>query len=165
MTNDEMFTTLLQQNEVMISLLARLVWTPEKLVEIVMANKKKDPEAYISVYNALDGEATGKQLGEIAGVTQQAISSVLQTWAESEGIVLNGGTNSQPKYRRLMRLPGKKESENKAGDTTGRASRGIAGGPRGRGEQWQLRAKRFCGASTQNLIRCSGLLHCRWLRT
>ncbi len=108
MTTDEMFTTLLQQNEVMISLLARLVWTPEKLVEIVMANKKKDPEAYISVYNALDGEATGKQLGEIAGVTKQAISSVLQTWVD-EGIVLNIGTNSQPKYRRLMRLPEKKK--------------------------------------------------------
>ena len=110
MTNDEVFAALLQQNEAMISLLARLVWTPEKLVEIVMANKKKDPEAYISVYNALDGEATGKQLGEIAGVTKQAISSVLQTWVD-EGIVLNVGTNSQPKYRRLMRLPEKKKTK------------------------------------------------------
>jgi hypothetical protein len=108
MTNNEMFATLVQQNEVMISLLARLVWAPEKLVEIVMANKKKDPEAYISVYNALDGEATGKQLGEIAGVTKQAISSVLQTWVD-EGIVLNVGNNTQPKYRRLMRLPEKKK--------------------------------------------------------
>jgi hypothetical protein len=112
MTNDEMFATLLQQNEAMISLLARLVWTPEKLVEIVMANKKKDPEAYISVYNALDGDATGKQLGEIAGVTKQAISSVLQTWVD-EGIVLNVGTISQPKYRRLMRLPEKKKVKTK----------------------------------------------------
>lgn len=114
MTNDEVFAALLQQNEAMISLLARLVWTPEKLVEIVMAKKKKDPEAYISVYNALDGEATGKQLGRIAGVTKQAISSVLQTWVD-EGIVLNVGSNSQPKYRRLMRLPEKKRLKTKQG--------------------------------------------------
>ena len=64
------------------------------------------------MYNALDGEATGKQLGEIAGVTKQAISSVLQTWVD-EGIVLNVGTNSQPKYRRLMRLPEKKRVKTK----------------------------------------------------
>src|ERR1035441_1892364 len=112
MTTDEMLATLLQQNETMITLLARLVWTPEKLVEIVMANKKKDPEAYISVYNALDGEATGKQLGEIAGVTKQAISSVLQGWLE-DGIVLNVGSEGQPKYRRLMKLPEKRKGKNK----------------------------------------------------
>src|SRR5437016_5979070 len=109
MTNDEMFATLLQQNEAMISLLARLVWTPEKPVEIVMANKKKDPEAYVSVYNALDGEKTGKQLGEIAGVSQQSISAVLSGWLE-DGIVLNVGTDALPKYRRLMRLPEKRKA-------------------------------------------------------
>jgi hypothetical protein len=77
-----------------------------------MANKKKDPEAYVSVYNALDGEKTGKQLGEIAGVSQQAISNVLSGWLE-DGIVLNVGTESQPKYRRLMRLPEKRKAKAK----------------------------------------------------
>jgi hypothetical protein len=104
--------TLLFQNEVLITLIARLVWTPEKLIEIVMANKK-NREACVSVYNALDGERTGKQLGEIAGVTQQAISNVLSGWLE-DGIVLNVGTESQPKYRRLMKLPeSEKRKQNK----------------------------------------------------
>lgn len=119
MTTDEALTTIAQQNktllfqnEMLITLIARLVWAPEKLVEIVMANKKKDPEAYISVYNALDGEKTGTQLGEIAGVSKQAISSVLSGWLE-DGIVLNVGTDAVPKYRRLMRLPEKRKSKPK----------------------------------------------------
>lgn len=119
MTTDEALTiiaqqnkTLTSQNEMLIFLTARLVWKPEELVEIVMANKKKDPEAYISVYNALDGEKTGKQLGEIAGVSQQSISAVLSGWLE-DGIVLNVGTDAHPKYRRLMRLPEKRKAKPK----------------------------------------------------
>ncbi len=110
MTTDEVFSVIRQQNETIIALLARLVWTPEKLVEMVMANKKKDAEAYVSVYNALDGEKTGKQLGEIAGVSQQSISAVLSGWLE-DGIVLNVGTDSLPKYRRLMKLPEKRKTK------------------------------------------------------
>ena len=120
MTTDEALTTIAQQNktlisqnEMLISLIAKLVWSPEKLVEIVMANKRKDPEAYVSVYNALDGETTGTQLGEIAGVSKQAISSVLQGWVE-DGIVLNVGTETQPKYRRLMQLPEKRKAVKRA---------------------------------------------------
>jgi hypothetical protein len=112
MTTDEVFAVIRQQNETIISLLARLVWTPEKLVEMVMANRKKDPEGYVSVYNALDGEKTGKQLGEIAGVSQQAIAYVLAGWLE-DGIVLNVGTDSLPKYRRLMKLPEKRKAKAK----------------------------------------------------
>lgn len=119
MTTDEALTTIAQQNrtllfqnETLITLIARLVWAPEKLVELVMANKKKDPEGYVSVYNALDGETTGTQLAEIAGVSQQAISSVLLGWLE-DGIVLNVGTDAQPKYRRLMRLPEKRKAKPK----------------------------------------------------
>lgn len=119
MTTDEALTIIAQQNriltsqnEMLIFLTARLVWTPEKLVEIVMANKKKDAEAYVSVYNALDGEKTGKQLGEIAGVSQQSISAVLSGWLE-DGIVLNVGTASQPKYRKLMRLPERRRAKPK----------------------------------------------------
>lgn len=103
MTNDADFSTLVQQNEVIIGLLARLVWKPEELAEIVKYGKR-NPDAYVSVYNALDGKKTGKQLAEIAGVTQQAISLVLQTW-QDEGIVINVGSDTVPKYRRLMRIP------------------------------------------------------------
>ena len=111
MTTEEVFTNILQQNEVIITLLARLVWTPEKLAAVVMANKR-NPDAYVSIYNALDGEKTGVQLAALAGVTKQGISFVLQSWVD-EGIVLNVGTDNQPKYRRLMRLPEKKKPKAK----------------------------------------------------
>lgn len=119
MTTDEALTiiaqqnkTLTSQNEMLIFLTARLVWKPEELVDIVMANKKKDPEAYVTVYNACDGRTTGKQLAEIAGVSQP-VTGVLQGWLE-DGIVLNVGTESQPRYRRLMKLPEKRKTEKKA---------------------------------------------------
>src|ERR1017187_8318643 len=92
MTTEEFFTNILQQNEVIITLLARLVWTPEKLAAVVMANKR-NPDAYVSIYNALDGEKTGVQLAALAGVTKQGISFVLQSWVD-EGIVLNVGTDN-----------------------------------------------------------------------
>jgi hypothetical protein len=131
MTTDEALTAIAQQqkslayqNDMLISLTARLVWPPEKLVEIVMANKKKDPEAYVSVYNALDGATTGKQLAEIAGVSPQAISTVLSGWLE-DGIVLNVGTDSAPKYRRLMRLPERRKAKPK--QETEQAAAEVAG--------------------------------------
>jgi hypothetical protein len=115
MNTDEVFVSIRSQNDVIISLLARLVWKPEEITALVIANKKKDPDAYITVYNELDGTGgkTGKQLGAIAGVSQQAISSVLQTWLD-EGIVTNAGTENQPKYKRVMRLPEKKKSKAKS---------------------------------------------------
>jgi hypothetical protein len=81
MTTDEVFTSIQHQNEIIIGLLARLVWTPEKITAIVTGGKR-NPDAYRSVYNAMDGEKTGIQLAAIAGVTQPAISYTLQSWLE-----------------------------------------------------------------------------------
>jgi hypothetical protein len=118
-TSDQAFSIIIQQNEIIITLLARLVWTPEKLAAIVVAGKR-NPDAYLSVYNALDGIKTGKQLATIAGVTQQAVSGVIQTW-QDEGIVLNVGTESLPKYRRLMRIPEKRKSKERSAAATSAA--------------------------------------------
>ena len=103
MTNDEVFTTIRQQNEAIINLLARLAWTPEKVAEIATRGKR-NPEAYIKAYNALDGSKTVTHVAKLRGVTQQTMSVMLQSWLD-EGIVLNVGTDGQPKYKRLMRIP------------------------------------------------------------
>jgi len=81
-----------------------MIWTPAQLAEIVRGGRKRNHEAYLKIYNSLNGEATGSSLAAIAGVTKQAISQVIQTW-EAEGIVANVGTASQPRYRRLMSIP------------------------------------------------------------
>ena len=102
MTTDEVFAIIRQQNESIIALLARLLWTPDKLAAVVKS-RKRDPEAYVRVYNALDGQRTVTHVAEIANVKQQTMSIVLQGWLD-EGIVLNVGSDSQPKYKRLMKL-------------------------------------------------------------
>ena len=103
MTIDEVFAAIQQQNDIIVSLLARLVWTPEKITEIVTRNKR-NPGAYVTVYNALDGSRTGTQLAALARVTQQTMSATLQSWLD-EGIILNIGADNHPKYKRLIRIP------------------------------------------------------------
>jgi len=92
----ENLTNIQRQNDVIISLLARLVWTPEKLAEIV-SRGKRNPQAYRKVYNSLDGVATGSNLASRAGVTQPVMAVALKAWQEL-GIVVN------PVKHRIMAL-------------------------------------------------------------
>lgn len=114
MTNGEAALTVERQNDVMITLLARLVWKPEELAEL-LSRGKRNPAAYLKVYNLLDGAKTGRQLAEAAGVTQQAMSFALQGWEEL-GLVMNIGSQAQPRYKRLMNVPerGNKEKKSEA---------------------------------------------------
>jgi hypothetical protein len=110
--SDEALGNIQRQNDIIIGLLARMIWSPTQLADIVVKGKKR-PDAYRKVYNALDGNTTGSSLAAVAGVTQQAISYVLQAW-EEEGIVVNVGTDS-PRYKRLMSIP-TKSRKGKAGN-------------------------------------------------
>jgi hypothetical protein len=103
MTTDEVLANVQRQNEVIIGLLARLVWSPEKLAEIV-SRGKRNPQAYLKVYISLDGARTGTHLASVAGVTQPAMAVALKAWQEL-GIVMNVGTENQPRYKRLMPIP------------------------------------------------------------
>lgn len=103
MSQDEILTNIQRQNDIIIGLLARLVWTPERLAEIV-SRGKRNPKAYRKVYNALDGTTTGKELASQARVTQPAMAVALKAWHEI-GIVTNVGSDSQPRYKRLMPIP------------------------------------------------------------
>jgi hypothetical protein len=101
------------QNFVVIELLARLNWSPEELSSVVTKNKR-DPAAYLRAYNDLDGKTTGKDIGKAIGVSQQAAAVVLKGWLEL-GIVINMGSETNPRYRRVMRLS---EKPAKASRTT-----------------------------------------------
>ena len=102
MNEDNALGNIQRQNDIIIGLLARMIWTPHRVAEIVTRGKK-NPDAYRKIYNSLDGNTTGKSLAPVANVTQQAISYVLQAW-EEEGIVVNVGEES-PRYKRLMVIP------------------------------------------------------------
>ncbi len=113
MTTDGELAITQRQNEIIIALLARLAFGEGKIVEMVTRGKRK-PDAYRKVYNALDGKTTGTELAGLAGVTPQAMSYTLQAW-EQEGIAINMGTESQPKFKNLMNIPvvGGKKRETK----------------------------------------------------
>lgn len=94
-----------KQIQVVIALLARSTIGVDYIDKVVRSGKKKgDPEKYVEAYNRLDGSSTGTELAAVVGVSQQAMSGVLQTW-EEEGIVYETGKSGR--YAGLLKLPTK----------------------------------------------------------
>ena len=95
---------LVQQNKVLIALLARSTIGLEYIENIVRSGKKKgNPNDFVRAYNALDGTRTVTEIAQMVGGTRQNMSQVLQNW-EDKGIVYNVGTSSQPVYFGLLKL-------------------------------------------------------------
>lgn len=92
-----------RQNVAIIALLARSTIGVPTISKIVCGGKR-NPQAYLKVYNALDGTAGVTELAKLAGVSQPTMSVVLQSW-EEQGIVYNIGNDAKPRYHRLLYLP------------------------------------------------------------
>jgi len=92
-----------RQNSAIIALLARSSIGVPAISNIVCGGKR-NPQAYLKVYNALDGRTGVTDLAKLAGVSQPTMSVVLQSW-EEQGIIYNLGTDSKPRYQRLLHLP------------------------------------------------------------
>lgn len=92
-----------RQNGAIIALLARSAIGVPTISKIVSGGKR-NPQAYLKVYNALDGAIGVTELAKLAGVSQPTMSVVLQSW-EEQGIIYNVGTDVRPRYHRLLHLP------------------------------------------------------------
>ena len=90
-----------KQNEVIISLLGRIAFTPEVIRNLVVKNKKTDPEKYIAGYNACNGNRTVNELAEIIGVKHNTLSPILQEWEEL-GIIYEVEKPKGRFYRKLF---------------------------------------------------------------
>jgi len=101
-----------KQNEVIISLLGRMAFTPEKIREIV-TKKKRNPERYIKGYNACDGSHQVTELANIVGVKQPTLTPILQEW-EDVGIVFEVEKSNGKFYRKLYSLDVKKQRPRKS---------------------------------------------------
>jgi len=88
--------------EIMISLLGRLVYPPEKLRPIIMKWKKK-PEDYIKAYNLCDGEHTVKRIAEAINVTGTTLSPILAEWEEL-AIIYEVTKKGGKFYKKLYKL-------------------------------------------------------------
>ena len=74
---------LIHQNEVIISLLGRIAFTPEQVREIVISKKRENlKQGYINGYNALNGKRSVSEIADIIGVTQGTLSPILLQWEE-----------------------------------------------------------------------------------
>ncbi|BDQ31306.1 hypothetical protein NZNM25_03070 [Nitrosopumilus zosterae] len=81
----EKLSEIQKQNQIIISLLAKLVLKEEEVKEIII-NRKTNPKKYIEGYNACDGKHTINEIIKIVGVKQQTLSPILQEW-ENKGIL------------------------------------------------------------------------------
>lgn len=109
-----MSTKLEVQNQVIISLLARSAIGVESIRKIVRGGKK-NPRAYVKVYNSLDGVRRVTELARIAGVTQPTMTVVLQSW-EAQGIVYDVGLRGKPRYHRLLDLSPQRKPQRRQGE-------------------------------------------------
>lgn len=99
--SDETLKKIEKQNEVVISLLGRIAFTPEKIRDLVTKNKKKNPEKYIDGYNACNGSKNVNELASIIGVDQSTLSPILQEWAEL-GIIYETEKTKGKFFKRLF---------------------------------------------------------------
>jgi hypothetical protein len=107
-----MSETIEKQNDIIISLLGRMVFSPEKIREILTKNKKKDPEKYVVGYNACDGIKNVNDLAEIIGVDQSTLSPILLQW-EDIGIIYEVKKQKNKLYKKLYPIEVKKTTPKK----------------------------------------------------
>jgi DNA-binding MarR family transcriptional regulator len=98
--SEDMLKKIEKQNEVIISLLGRIAFTPEKIQDIVV-KKKQNPQGYITAYNACDGNHNVNELAAIAGVAQGTLSPILQEWEEL-GIIYESYKPKGRFYKKLF---------------------------------------------------------------
>ncbi|PKK81937.1 MAG: hypothetical protein CVT49_16260 [candidate division Zixibacteria bacterium HGW-Zixibacteria-1] len=90
------------ENQVIITLLGRLVFGHDKILEIVTRGKK-NPKKYIQGYNACDGTKNISEIAKVIGVKQPTLTPIIKLW-EIEGIIYNVGTDSRPLFKKLFSL-------------------------------------------------------------
>ena len=100
-----MSNTAEKQNEVIIALMARSTMGVKAIYETVTRGRR-NPKAYVKMYNALRGDIGVTQAGKMAGVNKGTMSVTLSAW-EAEGIVYDVGQPNRPLYKRLLVLPEK----------------------------------------------------------
>lgn len=83
--SEDVFKKIEKQNEVIISLLGRIAFTPDRIREIVI-KKKQNPQGYVDGYNVCDGNHNVSEIANVVGVKHNTLSPILQEW-EQLGII------------------------------------------------------------------------------
>ena len=91
-----------KQNQIIISLLARMVFGEEKLKQIITRGKRKLKD-WVRRYNSCDGTKSVTAIAKIVGVTPPSATPILKSW-EAAGIIYNFGSAQKPLYMKLLTL-------------------------------------------------------------
>jgi DNA-binding MarR family transcriptional regulator len=97
--NDDWKKTV-KQNEIIISLLRRIAFTPDKIKAIITANKQ-NPGNYVKGYNSCNGERTLSEIAAIIGVKPGTVSPILSEWEEI-GIIYEVEKPKGKFYKRIF---------------------------------------------------------------
>jgi len=100
--SEDPFKKLVRQNEVIISLLGRMVFKPEQIREIV-EKKKRNPQNYVNGYNACNGENSLHDIAVVVGVKDGTLSPILSDW-EQIGIIFETERTGGKFYRKLFSI-------------------------------------------------------------
>ncbi|MBU7036698.1 MAG: hypothetical protein HXS52_02110 [Theionarchaea archaeon] len=74
---------IIEQNEIIISLLRRIAFDEDEVREIVVHGKRNNlKQNYIRGYNACDGAHSVNEIADIIGVTSGTLSPILAEWEE-----------------------------------------------------------------------------------
>ena len=99
--NDDL-KKIVKQNEIIISLLGRMAFTPKQVEAIVTSNKRDNLKPrYIDGYNALDGQKLVSEIAGIIGVAVGTLSPILSHWEEL-GIIYEIERTGGKFYKRLF---------------------------------------------------------------
>lgn len=100
--DEEMLETILNQNDIIIRLLARIAFSGDEVLEIV-TKKKSDPQRYVEGYNALDGTTSLTDVAKVVRVTPGTLSPILRSW-EEKGIVHQVEKSGRKFYKKLFTI-------------------------------------------------------------
>ena len=92
-----------KQNELIISLLGKLVYKNNELKELVMKGSKK-PNEMVSAYNLCDGKTTITEISKKSHVTIAALSFAVDRWEELGIIYKKMGKGNQVWPLRLFKI-------------------------------------------------------------
>lgn len=83
--SEKLLEKIAKQNELIISLLGRMVFKRDELRKLVIQDSKR-PTAILRAYNLCDGSLTVTEIASKVGLTQSAISQAIGRW-EKLGII------------------------------------------------------------------------------
>lgn len=103
-TLEDLLKLMISQNETLIILLGRTVYSEDKIRDIVIKNKREEfKNKYVDGYNSCDGTKNQQEISKIIGIDQSTFSPIINEWINI-GIVYEVQKGTNKFYKRIMKI-------------------------------------------------------------